>query len=242
MSTPSTPNNKIIAAAATRRGVRAHNMDAAAVFRAGTGVVGAALVDGIGNDEQGAATMGLLAETAARIATTKGTLAGLLAAAALIEDPGVEPYAPNGVIVVAAAEPGSPTALAWVGDSHAYGWNGHVLRRRTDPHTMGAYLRQNGDHEVLAGLHDNWVRLSLTVAAPTNVARADAPEDELVLLVSDGLDDLTTDELTALIREHEHDPQALAEAIVATARLDDNGYRDDATAIVLTSRATRENG
>src|SRR5262249_17147760 len=100
------------AATATRRGVRDHNMDAAALFQASTGVAAAAVVDGIGNDPRGATTMRLLAESAVRIGATKGALAGVLAAAALVEDPGVEPHMPDGVIVLALAVPGRPTHLA----------------------------------------------------------------------------------------------------------------------------------
>lgn len=226
------PRQNLRAAAATRRGVRDHNMDAPAIFRAESGIIAAAVVDGIGNDELGAQTMRLLAETAARIGATKGALAGVLAAAALIEDPGVEEYKPDGVLVLALAEPGRSTLLGWVGDSHAYSWDGTALRRRTDPHTMGAYLRQNGDTE-LAPEHDNWVRISLSTATPTTVALSEAPAGELVLLLSDGLDEVPLNELEALVAQHQADPQALADAIVAAAREGEDGYRDDATAVVL---------
>lgn len=222
------------AAVATRRGVRDHNMDAPALFQASTGVVVAAVVDGIGNDPDGAATMHLVAQTAVRIGATKGALAGVLAAAGLVEDPGVENHMPDGVIVLALAVPGRPTHLAWVGDSHAYSWDGDTLRRRTDPHTMGAYLRGNGAVD-LAPLHDSWVRVTLTSATVTNVAVSSIPANELVVLVSDGLDTLPHDDLEELVREHQDEPDTLADAIVAAARETEDGYRDDATAIVLTT-------
>jgi PPM family protein phosphatase len=229
-STPHPPTHRV--ATATRRGSRPVNMDAAAVFTTSTGLVAAAVVDGIGNDEHGAATMRLMAETAARIGATKRALAGVLAAAALIDDPGTQPYHPNGVLVLALAEPGQPTALAWVGDAHAYSWDGTHLHRRTDPHTMGAFLRQNGDVD-LAPHHDNWVLTSLATTTATTVARSEAPIGELVVLMSDGLDDVPHTELEALLARHHDDPQALAEALVATAAPDSSGYRDDATVIVL---------
>ncbi|WNV86649.1 SpoIIE family protein phosphatase [Umezawaea sp. Da 62-37] len=97
---------------------------------------------------------------------------------------------------------------------------------------MGAYLRQNGDVD-LAPQHDNWVRLSLASATPTTVALSHAPAGELVLLVSDGLDDVPLPDLAALVAHHHHDPQALVDAIVATGEEDETGYRDDATAVVL---------
>jgi serine/threonine protein phosphatase PrpC len=57
-----------------------------------------------------------------------------------------------------------------------------------------------------------------------------------MLLVSDGLDCVPHDELEALVREHQDDPNALTDAIVAAARETEDGYRDDATALVLTTR------
>lgn len=219
----------VLHAAASRRGTRDHNMDAAAVFEASNGLVAAAVVDGIGNDRSGAEIMRDLARYAVRIGANKGALAGVLGAAAYIEDPGVEDYQPDGVIVLALAEPGEPTQLGWVGDSHAYSWDGTTLHRRTTPHTMGEFLRQNGDAD-LAPQHDNWIRVSLASATPATVARSEAPAGELVLLVSDGLDEVDLEELA---REHHRDPQALAEAVVAAAQAGDDGYRDDATAIVL---------
>ncbi|RJQ84746.1 SpoIIE family protein phosphatase [Amycolatopsis panacis] len=236
--TAMTTTATIRTAVATRRGSRAHNMDAAATFRSSAGIVAAAVVDGIGNDATGAETMRELARIAVRIGAAKGALAGVLAAAAYIDDPGIDDYQPDGVLVLALAEPGEPTSLAWVGDSHAYGWDGTALRRRTDPHTMGAFLRQNPEAEELAVQHDNWVRLSLDSATPTTVALSEAPAGELVLLVSDGLDDIPLPQLQILTAQHQHDPQALADAVVAAVPHHDEGYRDDATVVVLAPAAT----
>lgn len=220
-------------AVATRRGVRDHNMDASSVFVTSTGITAAAVVDGIGNDLQGVETMRLLAQTAARIGATKGALAGVLAAAALIEDGGAQEYQPDAVLVLAIAEPGQPTQLGWVGDSHVYSWDGIALHRRTDPHTMGAYLRQGGHFDEVVVQYDSWVRVSLSTATATTVALSQAPAGEPVLLVSDGLDEVPLEDLEALVKEHQADPQVLADAIVAAAREHEDGYRDDATAVVL---------
>lgn len=223
------------AARATSRGVRPHNMDAAEVFTASTGVVAGAVVDSIGNDADGREVMRLMAQTAVRIGVSKEALAGVPAAAAVIEDPGTGDYRPDGVVVLAVTEPGEPTALAWVGDSHAYGWDGSRLRRRTDPHTMGAYLRRNGNLD-LGPVHDNWVRVSLATATYAGVAPAEAPAGELVVLLTDDLDRVPVTKLEALVDQRQDDPRALADAIVAVAREDAAGYRDDATALVLTPR------
>lgn len=218
---------------ASRRGIRPHNMDAVAAFDSIYHHRAIAVVDGIGNDGGGALTMQLLAETAVRIGVTRGALAGVLAAAALIEDPGTEDYAPDGVIALAVAKPGKGTELAWVGDSHIYGWDGTNLHRRSDPHTMGMYLRQNGETDAVAVPHDNWIRVSLSTASPTTVAVSEAPPDELVILVSDGLDDIPGAVLERLVIEHQHYPQTLANALVKAVQASADGYRDDATAAVL---------
>jgi serine/threonine protein phosphatase PrpC len=209
-------------------------MDAGEVFEASTGVVAAAVVDGIGNDREGADTMREMARIATRVGATKGALAGILTAAAFIEDPGTTGCRPDGVMVLALSDPAEATiSLGWVGDSHAYTWNGSALERCTDPHTMGAFLRWNGDMG-LAPSHDNWVRLSLRNATATTTALSEAPADELLLLVSDGLDSVPVDELEQLVKRYEDAPCQLADAIVAAARVDAAGYRDDATAVVLT--------
>ena len=223
------------AASASRTGVREHNMDAAYVFASETGAIAAAVVDGIGNAQSGPEVMKHLAMTAARTAVRRGVRAGVLAAAAQIEDAGADEYVPDGVLVVAVVEPdpAHTTRIGWVGDSHAYGWDGTTLRRYSTPQTMGEFLRRNGDADSAID-HDNWVTVSLSTAHVSTVAEDGIPGDQLVLLVSDGLDGVPHDELHDLVAEHHGDPQILADAIVNAAREDHENYRDDATAVVIT--------
>ncbi|WP_367139368.1 hypothetical protein [Saccharothrix sp. HUAS TT1] len=218
--------------AATRRGVRRYNMDASSTFRASTGVVTASVVDGIGNDRSGPPVMKLMADNGCRIGATRGPLAGVLAAAAVIEDPGVEDYHPDGVMVLAVATPGEDTEIGWVGDSHIHSWDGKKWVLRTSPHTMGAYLRQNGD-SGRAVKHDNWVRVTLSTATATNVAVASVPAGEPLLLLSDGLDEVSPAKLAKLFRKHGDDHQAFVTALVGSTSKDKKGYRDDATAVLL---------
>jgi protein phosphatase len=71
-------------ATATRRGVRDFNADSAAVHRVpGTWVVGAAIVDGIGNNAEVARFAEIAAEVAARVGARKTATLGILAAAEL---------------------------------------------------------------------------------------------------------------------------------------------------------------
>ncbi len=223
------PDEPIATGLASRRGTRTHNADAAAVHRHGDRTA-AALVDGIGSTAEIAATSLLLAEVAARVAVHRGTLAGLLAAAELIADPGDG----DAVAVVALVEPGEPTTVAWVGDCRAYGWDGAELRQYTTDHTVGQQLRVNGVPVEVAEAHDNWIRTSLGLAVVATVYQVRIPAGELVVLTGDGVHDaLSHAELTAVVRAHSGDPQALADALVAAVGEDDEGERDDATAVVV---------
>ena len=101
---------------------------------------------------------------------------------------------------------------------------------------MGQWLRRNGGVPVeIAEDHDNWARLGLAQASAATCRQVEVPEDvRLVVLVSDGVSDqVDLKVMEALVRKHITDPQALADALVGAAEGDDEGYRDDATAVVL---------
>ncbi len=223
-------------ALSTRRGTRAYNADAAAVRATDADRTVAAVVDGIGNSAKVASTAQLCADVAARIAAQYGGLAGILTAGALVTDPGTddEPE-PDAVALVAVNDP-TGTVISWVGDCRAYGFLDGALRRYTTDHTVGQQLRVNGVPVEVAEQHDNWVRTSLSHAVVATVYEVTIPPG-LILLTTDGVHGALTDsDLTALIRTHEQQPQALADAITATVQSDEDGYRDDATAIVITPR------
>ncbi|MER6911133.1 hypothetical protein ABT354_05595 [Streptomyces sp. NPDC000594] len=227
--------HRVITAVATRMGTDANNADAVAVFRSETGTTAACVVDMVGHAPTAPAVGRLCAETAARVGAQRGALAGLVAAGALVADPGAgEEPEPTGVAVLALASPGEETRLAWVGDCAAYGWDGTTLHPRTTPQSMGEFLRWNQDLD-LAPEHDNWVRVDLATVVPTNVAVSSVPASErLVLLVSDGVTDQVPHHLMEdLVRQHATDPRALAQALVDAARAEPSGRRDDATVIVL---------
>lgn len=234
----------VTAASATRRGSRAYNADASAVHHLpGTSTVAAAIVDGIGNSSEIAQTAVVLAETAARVGARRTPTIGILAAAELVSPPHTPVLAPDaeaadGVAVLAVAEPGQPTAIAWTGDARAYGWDGQRLQQLTTDHTIGEYLRLNGDGgpiEALAAAHDNWLRTSLgqSTVATVHAGETTAP---LVILTSDGVhDQVAPTAMETLVRMHHEDPQDLADALVQAARPTEDGYCDDATAVVLTT-------
>ncbi|MEU7051482.1 PP2C family protein-serine/threonine phosphatase [Streptomyces eurythermus] len=219
---------------ATREGTAADNADSAKVHVLADGTVGAAVIDGIGHGPHTSRTAPLLAEVAARISARRGPLAGLLTAGELVADKGADGKEADAVAVAARAIPGDDiTVINWTGDARAYGWNGRRLELYTDDHTVGAQLRANGVALEIAREHDNWLRTSLARATIGTVYTAGV-RDRLVILTTDGVHDQVKPEvMKTLVREHADAPQTLAEALVAAAQLDEQGYRDDATAIVL---------
>ena len=73
-----------------------------------------------GDSSELAACSELLAQVAVRKGVRRGTMGGLLTAGELIADPDVERIDPDGVAVLAVADPGDVTAVAWVGDCRAW--------------------------------------------------------------------------------------------------------------------------
>ncbi|MEQ4609835.1 hypothetical protein ABMX48_26360 [Streptomyces cavourensis] len=223
---------------ATREGTAADNADAAKVYVLSNGTVGAAVIDGIGHGPHTSATAPLLAETAARVAAHRGALAGILSAGLLIADEGDDGEEANAVGVAVLVDDAGARA-AWVGDCDVLGWDGTRLRRYSTPQVMGEWVRQYGPPVEIAAHYDDWVRVSLHSATVATTGEVDIPDEVvLLLLLSDGAhDQVPADVMEGLAREYHHDPQALANAIVAAARSDENGYRDDATVVVISRTA-----
>lgn len=225
---------QIITGLATREGTALDLADAAKVYVLATGTVGAAVIDGIGHGPHTSETVPLLAEVAARISARRGPLAGLLTASELIADRGEDGQEADAVAVAVRVRSDDDVAVVnWTGDARAYGWDGERLELYTDDHTVGKQLRANGVALEIAREHDNWLRTSLARATIGTVYTAGI-RDQLIILTSDGVHDQLPMELfESLVSEHAADPGALATALVAAARENSDGYRDDATAVVI---------
>lgn len=221
-------------AVATREGTSGPNADAAAIHRVpGTDIVGAAIVDGIGHAPGTPEWAQAAAEVAARVGPRKTATIGILAAAELNAAPAGASIEPDGVAVLAVAEPGRPTLIAWTGDSQVFGWDGEALHRRSTQHTVGEYLRANGFPVDATVPADDWIRTTLGRCSIATVHAAEI-DDKLVILTSDGVHDQMPHEvLDRIVRDHLNDLQAMADAIVAAAEADGEGYRDDATVVVM---------
>ncbi|MFI6484318.1 PP2C family protein-serine/threonine phosphatase [Nonomuraea sp. NPDC050663] len=220
---------------ATRQGsTDTGNADAARAYTSAQHVTGVAVIDGIGHDDATHAIVSVLAEAAARVAAVRGPLAGMLTAAQLVADRGPDDDGPDAVAVAARARPFAPTVVDWVGDARAYGWDGEWLTLHTTDHTVGQQLRANGAPWELADEHDNWVRTTLAQAAVATVYEVEIPANELVIITTDGVhDQVLHDVMADLVDAHQDNPQALADAIVTAVQADEDGYRDDATVVVI---------
>ncbi|MFD3520437.1 PP2C family protein-serine/threonine phosphatase [Streptomyces sp. NPDC058653] len=225
----------ITTAIASREGTAEDNADACRVYVLADGTVGAAVIDGVGHGPHTSRTAPLLAEVAARLSARRAPLAGILGAAELVADEGADGEEADAVAVAVILPPGGRQArAAWVGDCRAYGWDGTRLRQYSTDQTMGEWARRHGDVPIeVAAHHDSWVRVSLSTATVASVGEVGI-DDHLIVLTSDGVhDQIDPEVLTTVVREHADNPQNLADALVAAAQDDDEGYRDDATVVVV---------
>lgn len=221
----------ITTAVATRQGTEINNADCTATFTSEDGLTAAALIDVSGHHPNAPKVAMLLAETSARVAAQRGGRAGLLSAGLLVADAGAaEEPEPSGVGVVATCRDGERAMISWIGDSHAYGWDGTRLHRYTTPHTLAEQMRTAGI--PVGDVANDWLVSGLAQATPANVLSVEC-NDPLIILVSDGIDSIPGTELEAIIRDFVGEPQALADSIVAAVGEDESGYRDDATVVVI---------
>ncbi|WP_332758299.1 SpoIIE family protein phosphatase [Streptomyces sp. MT206] len=228
-------NPVVVVGLAQRAGTEPPCADGVDVQRCG-GRVSAAVVDGAGHHPDTVRYSAIAPAVITHIGTALGGLAGLMTAgqmAAAYDQP------PHASAVYACVEPGQPASVHWIGDCRAYGWReGAGLTLWSDDQTMGQWLRRNGGAAVQleAARHDNWSRLGLAQASAATCRQVQIPEEAaaLVLLVSDGVSDQVDREtFVRLCRAYATEPQALADALVAAAEPDADGYRDDATVVVL---------
>jgi protein phosphatase len=132
---------------------------------------------------------------------------------------------------------GSQIVFGHVGDSRAYRLRGDVLDQVTTDHSLVAELVESG---VLtpeeAERHPQRSAITRAVgterAIDVDVFTAPAELDDLVLLCSDGLTDmLSEDEIASTILGAERDPETAADALVAAANAE--GGEDNITVVLF---------
>jgi serine/threonine protein phosphatase PrpC len=132
---------------------------------------------------------------------------------------------------------GSQIVFGHVGDSRAYRLRGDVLEQVTTDHSLVAELVRSG---VLtpeeAERHPQRSAITRAVgterAIEVDVFTVPAELDDLLLLCSDGLTDmLSEDEIAATMVEAERDPQRAADALVVAANAE--GGEDNITVVLF---------
>jgi len=227
---------------AQRGGTRQWCCDGLFVYRYEPDDVTAACVtDAPGSSEKISHTARLLAEVAARMAARRTVFSGLSAAGELVAFPQTDDDANSDAVAVVAVMWDAGTSIGWVGDARGWSWDGQTLTQVTTDQTMAAWLAACGtEHtgmQISADLIDfgtDFMRVSLATASAATIRQTRIDAGLTVILTSDGVHDaLGPERMTEIARAHGDDPQALAEALVAAPEVGENGYRDDATVIVL---------
>jgi PPM family protein phosphatase len=205
-----------------------------------SGVLAGAIVDGTGNSLEVSQVANLMAQTVVRVGARKGALAGLLAATELVADPTCEFPAPDGVGILAVCRPGQPTVIAHVGDCAAFSYDkgdNDGLRRLTEDQTKGQRMRLQGEPEAEAATRDHIISNSIG-RATLGTIRLTETMAQTVILTSDGVHKrLSLKAMSSIVRAHHTDPTICAQELVQNAR--SAGVRDDASALVLTYPAPR---
>ncbi|OEV09221.1 PP2C family serine/threonine-protein phosphatase [Streptomyces nanshensis] len=235
MSDASVPASELAPALATREGTGGALADAGATYTSVDGTVAVAVTDGIGHEQNIVTLAPVLAQVASRVGSRRGALAGLLTAALLVEGSGVDASGPDAVAALVVARPGGPSVGVWAGDTRIYGVaEDGALRQYSTDETLGQQFREWGVPVDVARLGDDLIRQPLSRATAATMTEVLIPGDETVVITSDGVhDQVEPDRLATLASKHATEPRALADALVSAARADADGYRDDATALVL---------
>ncbi len=145
-----------------------------------------------------------------------------------------------GTTLTAAVHEGSQLRLAHVGDSRAYLMRAGAFRQLTNDHTLVARMVKAGEiTQAQAKVHPQRNIITHSVGTTEDVA---VDEDlvplldgDRVLLCSDGLTDMVTEEQIAAILETEPDPQRCADRLIKAANR--AGGIDNITVVVLDALA-----
>ncbi len=141
-----------------------------------------------------------------------------------------------GTTLTAALQEGSKLRLAHVGDSRAYLMRAGSFRQLTNDHTLVARMVKAGEitqAEARVHPHRNVITHSVGTTAEVAVDEDLVPllDGDRVLLCSDGLTDMVTEEQIAAILEAEPSPQRGADRLIKAANR--AGGIDNITVVVL---------
>lgn len=207
---------------ASERGPRERNADAVSAYAAaGAPGITFALADGVGDDPAAGLAARTAATAAARTPVADGPVAAIRNGQRALQKLG---GTGDAVMVVAMPFEGG-YRIAWVGDSRAYGWDGHKIRKLTEDHTMAEYFRRR--RQPYTPRMEHVVTTSVRTTRPDEIGTTEVVGGGL-LLTSDGVHKvLPPSTIDAILA----DPSGGAAALVAAAI--ELGGRDNATALFV---------
>jgi serine/threonine protein phosphatase PrpC len=130
--------------------------------------------------------------------------------------------------------------IAWVGDSRAYLWNGHVLKQITQDHSYVQYLIREGiisESEAVDHPARHAVTQALGAAeledVDVEVISGVIQKNDQILLCSDGLTNEIDDEQISKILFNERSPQAAVDSLIYEAKR--HGGSDNITVILVSA-------
>lgn len=238
------PVLRIDAGAVTEAAGRPHNEDcllaSAPVF---------AVADGMGGHQRGDRASALVVATleslAGQVWLDPAALdAAIEAAGRAVAELGTGPGAPGSTLagVGPAVSAGTPCWLVFnIGDSRVYRLQGETLEQISVDHSVVQEHLDAGRPDRAAAAQRNLITRALG-AGQDSVPTADrwllpAREDDRMLVCSDGLTGVLSDQLIAAILLTCADPQAAARDLVRAAT--DAGATDNVTAVVVVAREVR---
>ena len=132
--------------------------------------------------------------------------------------------------------------LAHVGDSRCYVFSRNELHQLTRDHSMVAELVRRGAMSPLeASHHPNRHVITNVLGGPQQGAQVelhklDLEPDDIVLLCSDGLTEMVSDDRIAAVLREEYEPKKICERLVAQAN--EGGGQDNITVVVAIFEAS----
>jgi protein phosphatase len=140
-----------------------------------------------------------------------------------------------GTTVVAALMDGKSLTVAHVGDSRLYLWRNGGLSQLTEDHSLVGEQVKRGQITAAEAARSNLQNIltrALGAEGDVQVDVADHPllPGDLVLLATDGLSKMVTDDEVARTIEADPEPQAVVDALIAKARA--AGGVDNVTVVV----------
>lgn len=156
----------------------------------------------------------------------------------------VEEVVPDGgTTLTAAMVMGESAYIAHVGDTRAYLIKDNKLKKVTNDHSWARHLEESGQMSAADAAHvQNVLYMAIGQGGPLEVDFyiQPFPPESALLLCSDGLWGLVPDEAIIDIINTATSPQEACDRLIATAN--DNGGRDNITAILVEMGGVRRDG